>query len=239
MSLSSRAAKFRRRPNPPALIELENRALPSFTAPVPYNVGSAADGFVPNAAPAAVATADFNGDGKLDLIVAHRADNSVYILLGNGDGTFKPADQVAVGEGIQGDVFVGDFNNDGKLDLFLPGTSNQAIVLLGNGDGTFGSPIDSSSFAVSRRLPPRLDGRRFQRRRQARRGIDRPEQQHDSGAYIVLLGNGDGTFQTGIVGPQILHYSRWSTIGDFNGDGKLDLAIADGQGTGTTTARPS
>ena len=65
--------------------------LPSFAAPVSYNVGTQADGFVPNAAPVNVATGDFNGDGKLDLVVAHKADNSVNILLGNGNGTFQPA----------------------------------------------------------------------------------------------------------------------------------------------------
>src|SRR4051812_11265108 len=120
----------------PALEVLEARDLLSFAAPVGYNVGTQADPFVPNAAPINVVSADFNGDGKLDLAVAHKADNSVYLLLGNGNGTFQSAAQVAVGEGIEGREFAGDFNNDGKLDLFLPGASDQAIVLLGNGNGT-------------------------------------------------------------------------------------------------------
>ena len=100
---------------------LEARVLLSFAAPVSYNVGSQPDGFVPNAAPINVVTADFNGDGKLDLAVAHKADNSVYFLAGNGNGTFQPAVPYAVGESIEGREFVGDFNGDGKRDLFLPG----------------------------------------------------------------------------------------------------------------------
>jgi hypothetical protein len=214
---------------------LETRALPSFTAPVPYNVGTAADGFIPNAEPVAVVSADINADGKLDLVVSHRADNSVYILLGNGDGTFQPAAKVSIGEGIQGDVFVRDFNNDGKLDLFLPGSSNQAIVLLGKGNGTFGSPINSSSFAVTGDYPRGWTVGDFNGDGKLDVASTDPSNSADSGAYIVLLGNGDGTFKTGIAGPQILHYSRWCTVGDVNKDGKLDLIVADGQGAGTTT----
>src|SRR6266478_3678915 len=101
--------------------ELETRLVPSFSAPVSYNIGTTSDGFVPNAAPINVVSADFNGDGKLDLAVAHKADNSVYFLAGNGNGTFQPAVPYAVGESIEGREFVGDFNGDGKRDLFLPG----------------------------------------------------------------------------------------------------------------------
>src|SRR5262249_5560774 len=136
----------------PALEVLETRNLLSFAAPVSYNVGTQADSFVPNAAPINVVSADFNGDTKLDLAVAHKSDNSVYLLRGNGNGTFQAAVQVAVGESIEGREFAGDFNNDGKVDLFLPSgdiNSCHAIVLPGNGDGTFGPRIDSSSFNVS------------------------------------------------------------------------------------------
>src|SRR4051812_36704504 len=99
----------------PALEALEVREGLSFTAPPAYNVGTQADGLVPNAAPINVITADFNHDGKLDLAVSHRSDNSVYLLLGNGNGTFQPARQTAVGEAIQGNVYAADFNHDGNL----------------------------------------------------------------------------------------------------------------------------
>ena len=222
----------------PGVEALEDRQLLSFAPPVGYNVGTQADPYVPNAAPISVVSGDFNGDGKSDLVEAHTADNSVYVLLGNGDGTFRPAVQNAIGESIEGCVFVADFNSDGKLDLFLPGEINSAnhpIILLGNGDGTFRPRIDSSSFTVSGTYSRGWAVGDFNGDGKLDVVATLPSTSADSGGYIVLPGNGDGTFQAGIVGPMVLHYVRWVTTGDFNRDGKLDLATADGQGRGTST----
>src|SRR5262245_6795099 len=121
---------------------LEYRSLPSFLAPVPYTVGTN---------PQAVATADFNGDGKLDLAVANQTSNTVGILLGNGDGTFQAAQNYSTGSGPRS-VAVGDFNADGKLDLVTANAGNLS-VLPGNGDGTFQAPasigIGSSPLSVA------------------------------------------------------------------------------------------
>src|SRR2546423_3224330 len=72
-----------------AVEALEPRQMLSLTAPVSYTIGATNDSFVPNAAPVNIVTADFNGDRNLDLAVAKTSDNSVYISLGNGNGTFK------------------------------------------------------------------------------------------------------------------------------------------------------
>ncbi len=97
--------------------------------------------------PSAIVVCDFNGDGKLDLAIANSEDNTVTILLGNGDGTFSqaPGSPIAVGNTPQA-IAVGDFTGSGKPGLAVLNTlSNNVSILLGNGDGTFipapGSPI--------------------------------------------------------------------------------------------------
>jgi hypothetical protein len=97
--------------------------------------------------PWAIVTADVNGDGKLDLMIANQDDSTVTVLLGNGDGTFKPAagSPIAVGSGPYA-LAVADLNSDGKSDLLVANQNDGTVTaLLGNGDGTFkpaaGSPI--------------------------------------------------------------------------------------------------
>ncbi len=193
---------------------LEVRTLLSFTAPTLYTIGTASDGFVPNAAPANVVTADFNGDGKLDLAVAHTSDNSIYIMLGNGNGTFQAAVKTAVGESIQGGLRVGDFNNDGKLDLFLPSmaTGYPAIVMLGNGDGSFRTAINSSSFNVSGTYPRGWAVGDFNGDGKLDVVATLPSNSANAGGYDILLGNADGTFQAGVASTE----ACWGTsrLGD-------------------------
>jgi hypothetical protein len=75
-------------------------------------------------------TADFNGDGKPDLLM------NQSILLGNGDGTFQAPNLQLIDSALYESVAIGDFNNDGKLDLAVVAPPNVAIQM-GNGDGTF------------------------------------------------------------------------------------------------------
>src|SRR5207244_13383978 len=88
--------------------------------------------------------ADFNGDGKIDLALANEVDNTVSILLGNGDGMFKPQTTVAVG--MRPYSFAsGDFNGDGKVDLVTLNIGDGTVtLLLNNGDGTL-TRLDSPS----------------------------------------------------------------------------------------------
>src|SRR5207244_11639447 len=67
-------------------------------------------------APSGLATADFNGDGKLDLAIVNSGSNTVSILLGNGNGTFTLKSSPATGQNPS-DATTGDFNLDGKLDF--------------------------------------------------------------------------------------------------------------------------
>lgn len=212
---------------------LRSQAFAGLSAPVAYNVGKSPDPYIPNAAPASQATGKFTADGKLDLVVTHTSDASVYFLKGNGDGTFKPAVRIPIGTPIQGDVFAGDFNGDGKTDLFLPSRDGRAIVLLGNGDGTFSAPILSSSFNFPGYYPRGWTIGKFTSSGKLDIAFTLPCITKNQGRYGIVPGNGDGTFGKAIIGPPLLGYSRWITCGDFNRDGHLDLAIADGQGTST------
>ena len=105
---------------------------------------------------------DFNGDGRIDLAVVNEDDDTVSVLLGNGDGTFQPQVTYAVGSDPDA-IVAGDFTGDGQLDLAVAncGYDDDVSVLLGNGDGTFQPQV---TYAVG--YGPRRDrGGRLHRRR--------------------------------------------------------------------------
>jgi len=172
--------------------------------------------------PQPVALGDFNGDGKPDVVTT--STNAVAILLNNGNGTLAPPTTFAT-DGRVESVAVGDFNGDGKLDLVTANYTTQVAssisVLIGNGDGTFQTP---------RNLLPGLSPAfvavgDFNHDGKADLAVPNAGP-NATGAYLsMLLGNGDGTFQSPLnypAGP-----SPWSVAaGDFNGDGFPDLAVA-------------
>lgn len=88
-----------------------------------------------------VATADFNGDGKIDIAVIDRMDRKIFVYLNNGTGNFgTPVVTSLTLGGTTGNLVVGDVDEDGKQDLIVgtvSGGDQQDLLLLGNGDGTF------------------------------------------------------------------------------------------------------
>jgi hypothetical protein len=157
---------------------------PLFLPTVPYATGGTFS--------ASVAVADVNNDGKQDLLVA--SQNSLGVLLGNGDGTFQPT--MNFGRGGNS-IAVADVNADGRPDLIVAGRDNEGVVdvLLGNGDGSFQPALsystngnDAGSVAIA-----------------DLNGDGQPDlivancassgfACFGRGSVGILLGNGDGTF---------------------------------------------
>src|ERR1700733_5734480 len=181
------------------------------------------------------ATADLNGDGKLDVVMASQcssnncSNGAVTVLLGNGDGTYQTPVSYATGTSTRF-VALSDVNGDGKLDILAANycnsdcSSGTVSVLLGNGDGTFQPAVayntgTSSSIAMVVR-DVNGDGK------PDLLVLDQCVGSCASGGLSVLLGNGDGTFQTAIVYPSSGNSSQGIAAADLNGDGKLDVAIA-------------
>src|SRR5206468_221821 len=90
--------------------------------------------------PVAVAVADFNRDGKADLVVSNLQSRTVSVLLGKGGGSFRAAVNHPAGK-VARKIVVGDFDRDGKPDLAVCHNGGDVCVLIGKGDGSFRPPV--------------------------------------------------------------------------------------------------
>jgi hypothetical protein len=194
--------------------------------------------FAAGQTPGAIAVGDVNGDGQPDVAVTNYLDNTVSVLLGNGNGTFQARKTFATGTYPKA-LALGDVNGDGKADLAVADFDKATVsVLLGNGNGTFQArkAFASGDSPYSVTLGDvNGDGK-----------PDLVVAIYDSLSVNVLLGNGNGTFQARkafAAGS----YAKSATLDDVNGDGKPDLVAANyadgtvsvllGNGNGTFQAR--
>ena len=203
-------------------------------APISYNSG----GFYAES----VALADVNSDGHPDLIVTNLCPNSstcgngtVGVLLNRGDGTFQP---VLLYNTVpdSDSVAVADVNGDGHPDLLVtnlcqtnPECDAGAVnVLIGNGNGTFQAPLTyalGGGYGFSYIAAADLNGNGHPDL------IVSSECQSlsdcNNGGISVMLGNGDGTFQTPVSYSSGGSGAGSFSVADLNGDGRPDLVVAD------------
>ena len=198
-----------------------------------------------------VAVADVNGDGKLDLLTANYycsdcgyTSGAAGVLLGKGDGTFQQVVSYRSIGTVATSIVAADVNGDGKPDLVVANkcqsttdncdnkTPGLAAVLLGNGDGTFRPAVAYNPGGVWTHAVAIADVNSDNKPDLLLTnscgvgctGFD------DEGSVGVLLGNGDGTFQPAVNFRTGSGLAYSLAVGDFNRDGRPDLAVANSGG---------
>jgi len=196
-------------------IPVSGQEMPSFRPPQSFATGTN---------PARIIVGDFNNDGIPDLAVTNFGDNTVSILLGNGDGTFQTQTPYATAPGGPVGIVAWDLNGDGNLDLLAAiqgteGSNGPISLLLGNGDGTFRQqmaiPLQFNFLLKELALADyNLDG-------------DADLAVTGEAGVTILLGNGDIGFEE--LEPIHLQFApQGIATGDFNGDGVPDLVVTAG-----------
>lgn len=193
-----------------------------------------------SAVPIEVLAADVNNDGKIDLVIAQQNPNEILVLLGNGDGTFRPAIMHSLVNTPEA-IALGDLNNDGKVDLAVrecPSSSTDCdiAVYLGTGTGTF-TPETVLSAPGSSSVTHSLVVTDFNK--DGKLDIATAALTGPSSApafnFTVFFGNGNGTFGSPSVHsvPFTLPANSVAVApsivaGDFNGDAVDDIGVETG-----------
>jgi len=201
---------------------------PSFAAPVTFAVGNA---------PRSVAVGDFNGDGRPDLVVANDQSNTVSVLLntmsaGATAPSFAPQITFTVGA-YPFSVAVGDFNGDGRPDLAVANSTGAgtASVLLNATPAGATAPAFAvqQTFAVGND-PVSVAVGDFN-------GDGRPDlavaNANDGTASVLLNTTPTGAGTPAFAAQQTFNVGAYPTslaVGDFNGDGRPDLAVSNSNG---------
>ncbi|WP_020470431.1 FG-GAP repeat domain-containing protein [Zavarzinella formosa] len=196
--------------------ELDDRSLPSFVAAPSYPAGPAG-GVRSN--PEAIVSGDFNHDGKMDVATANEGADGISVLLGLGNGAFRPSANFPTGKPPTS-LIMADLNGDGTLDLVTVNKSDDSVtVLLGSGTGSFkvsGTFAAGSGAMAVAAGDLNGDGH-----------VDLAVADNKTNTVTVLLGDGKGKFTSG--GTITVGNNPTSVVvDDFNGDHHPDIATVSG-----------
>ena len=179
----------------------------------------------------AIAAADFNGDGKLDLVETCSGNegpcnNLLLILSGNGDGTFTQFSETPLPFAGSQSMAVGDFNGDGQPDVAVTNSGANGVNVFLNNEGglsfVYTMPATGAGPSSIAAADFNGDGK-----------LDVAVANSGSNNVTILLGNGDGTF-TAAASPATGMAPNSLAVGDFNGDGVPDLAVANSGSSNVT-----
>ena len=174
--------------------------------------------------PIYIAVADLNGDGFPDIVVANYSDNTVGVLLNNGNGTFKPETALAAGNAPDG-IALADVNGDGHIDILAANSVDNTLgVYLGAGGGVF-LPAAIYTLGAAQTGTGYLNITAGKLNPAGPVDVVASELNSVSGSVVVLQNNGAGVFS---VGPSYAAGLNADTLqlADLQHRGILDLIAA-------------